>query len=164
MIRISGTGYNYCSQISVTPRCVGQTIPDFCTCGLRHQKSIPVKSAHTYVFLKRSLSNEVHISPVPWCQVRNVGTRWLAIYRLARPFIHICQSVTLYLALYHIYVRHSPMYDLCFMFTTFRFSIKVLMIDSLTYATFETCSKRRTHWILTLYAKHKKNLYQNDSH
>ena len=156
MIRNSDIGYNYCNQLPATPRCVGQTISDFCTCRLRHQNSIPVKSAHmcfwkevyqTKCTSPRFLNAKYRMSqPDDW-----LFTDWKA------PSYTACQFDILYLPLHHIYIRHIPVYGLCFIFTTFLSSIKVLIIDSLTYATFETCSKRRTHWVRTLHAKHKKN-------
>jgi hypothetical protein len=79
-------------------------------------------------------------------------TDWHALHT------HPVSLLLSYSALHHIYVRRSPVYDLCFIFTSFRSSIKVLMTDSLTYATFETCSKRRTHWILIFMLNIKKPL------
>jgi len=111
MIRTSGTRYNYCSQIPVTPRCVGQAIFYFCTCGMRHQNSIPVKSAHMCFWREayqmkctspRFLDAKYGMSePDDW-----LFTDWHA------PSHTACQLLLLYLPLYHIYKRHSPVHDL----------------------------------------------------
>lgn len=155
MIRTSGTGYNYCSEIPVTPSCVGQTTSDFYTCGLRRQNSIPVKCAHMYFWREayqtkctspRFLNAKYGMSePDDW-----LFTDWHAPSHTACQFVTFILTITSYLH------ETRPVYDLCFILTKFRSAIKVLMIYSLTYATFETCSKRRTHWILTFHVKHKK--------
>lgn len=154
MIRTYGTGYNYCSQIPVTPRCVGQTISDFCTCGIRHQNSIPVKSAHMCFWREayqmkctspRVLDAKYGMSePDDW-----LFTDWHAPSHTACQFVTFILTIISYLQETQSGVR--------FVFLIHNISVFYKTTND-RFATFETCSKRWKHWILTFNAKHKKKV------
>jgi hypothetical protein len=60
MIRNSDTGYNYCSRLPVTPRCVGQTISDFLHVGCDVKTQFLLK-VHICVSEKKFIKRSVHV-------------------------------------------------------------------------------------------------------